>query len=205
MYSIVLMAAMTTGGDVAACHGGGGCGCGGGHGFCGGLFRGCGCGGGGFCGGCFNRHSCGCCGYTVSCGCCGQVACGCGGYVQSCGCCGNVCDGCSTGTAVEEKKDKDDEEKMDDKEGRLNAPAKLIVSIPAGAKLTINDAATKSTSARRVFVSPTLNAGKTYVYTLTAKIDVDGKTVTVSKKVDVRAGKTSTVSLNTEAAAVASR
>lgn len=188
MYSIVLMAAMTTGGDVAACHRGGGCcGCIGSHG-CGGCF---GCGGGHGCfGGFFRKHHgcCGCCGVQVSCGCCGQAA-----PVNNCGCCG--------GEAKEEATDADDSDSEDtDGEVKASAPAKLIVNLPADAKLTIDGAATKATSARRVFVSPKLNAGKTYIYTIKAKVNAQ----TITKKVEVRAGRTTLVELNSDAP-VASR
>ena len=90
MYSIVLMVAMTSGGDVPATHFGGGCtggctgyscnGCHGGHklfgghGCCGGHSHSHGCCGGGFFKGMFkHHHSChGCCGGYVApaCDCC---------------------------------------------------------------------------------------------------------------------------------------
>jgi uncharacterized protein (TIGR03000 family) len=75
------------------------------------------------------------------------------------------------------------------------APATIIVSLPAEAKLTIDDAATKSTSATRVFASPTLETGKEYYYTLKAEITRDGKTVPVEKRVAVRAGEETRVTL----------
>jgi uncharacterized protein (TIGR03000 family) len=208
MYSIVLLATMTTGGDVAAsCCGGGGGFCGGGGffgggGFCGGGFcggggygGGCGCYGGGYGGGYYGG------GYGQSCGCGGYVAsyCGCGGYTAGC---------CPTGTTTDTHKNGDkgkttDEGEMDKDEGRIQLPARLIVTLPTQSKLTINNAATKSTAARRTFVSPKLAKGKSYTYTLKAEVNVDGKTTVVTKKVEVRAGKTTKVDFNE--AAVASR
>src|SRR4051794_5512726 len=102
MYSVVLMVAMTSGGDVAAHHNKGGCG-GGCFGSCyggcgGGFFNGHragkhGCGGGGFLGGLFGKHrSHGCNGCYGGC-----VGNSCSGYTPvcdtcapapACGCCG---------------------------------------------------------------------------------------------------------------------
>jgi uncharacterized protein (TIGR03000 family) len=69
------------------------------------------------------------------------------------------------------------------------------VSLPADAKLTFDGEATTSTSSQRVFVSPVLPAGQEYHYTLQAEVVVDGKSVTVSKTVAVRAGEQSRVTL----------
>lgn len=80
-------------------------------------------------------------------------------------------------------------------EASLAAPASLFVTLPAEAKLTIDGDATTSVSTERVFVSPTLEAGKTYTYTLQAEFARDGKAVVVSKDVKVSAGATVNVSL----------
>src|SRR5262249_52156555 len=80
-------------------------------------------------------------------------------------------------------------------EGWARAPAATVVSLPADAKLTIDGAATASTSARRVFVSPALTPGKAYSYILKAEFTKDGKTVAVRKDVTVRAGQETSVSL----------
>jgi len=86
------------------------------------------------------------------------------------------------------------------------APATIIVNLPAEAKLTIDDAATKQTSARRVFVSPTLNAGESYSYTLKAEFVAEGKPVVQSKTVTVTAGIETAVSFTaSDLAGVASR
>ena len=69
------------------------------------------------------------------------------------------------------------------------------MSLPADAKLTVDGEATASTSGRRVFVSPALPTGQSYHYTLQAEVVVDGKSVTVSKTVAVRAGEQSEVTL----------
>jgi len=85
------------------------------------------------------------------------------------------------------------------------APATIIVSLPNEAKLMIDGTVTTSTSARRVFVSPTLNPGKEYHYNLKVEYVQDGKTVELSKKVVVSAGNESTVSFEAPEATVASR
>ncbi len=74
--------------------------------------------------------------------------------------------------------------------------AVIVVSLPADAKLTIDDQPTTSTSDHRVFVSPSLTAGKDFTYTLKAEIAVNGKPTVVSKVVTVRAGEESQVTLD---------
>jgi uncharacterized protein (TIGR03000 family) len=68
--------------------------------------------------------------------------------------------------------------------------ARLVVALPANAKLYVDDNLTKSTSSRRSFVTPELQPGQSYFYVLRAEVDRDGKTVAQSKKVTVRAGQT---------------
>jgi uncharacterized protein (TIGR03000 family) len=92
------------------------------------------------------------------------------------------------------------------KTGMTAAPATIIVSLPADARLSIDDAVTTSTSDRRVFVSPELNPGREYHYTLKAEWTYNGKPVTATREVAVSAGKETTVSFTAEAATgVASR
>jgi uncharacterized protein (TIGR03000 family) len=67
--------------------------------------------------------------------------------------------------------------------------AKLYVTLPADAKLTIDGTPTVSTSETRVFESPSLTPGKTFYYVLKAIVVRDGKTETVTKEVTVRAGE----------------
>jgi uncharacterized protein (TIGR03000 family) len=85
------------------------------------------------------------------------------------------------------------------------APATLIVSVPADAKLLIDDAATTSTSTRRVFVSPTLPAGREFSYSLKAEFTKNGKSVVVTKEVIVRAGAEINVTMEDGLASIASR
>lgn len=74
-------------------------------------------------------------------------------------------------------------------------PATIVVSLPAGARLTIDGQATTSTSATRTFRSPALEEGQ-YSYTLRAEFERDGKTETVSQLVVIRPGRETRVSLD---------
>jgi uncharacterized protein (TIGR03000 family) len=245
MYSVVLMMAMTSGGDLPDLGHRHGC-CGGGEysSCCGGYYGGyssC-CGGyAGYsscCGGNYGGYS-SCCGGESSCcgggrhhlfgghrhrgsSCCGGNY---GGYSSCCGgnyggyssCCGgwSNCTGGMMyapaygapgsviiedkgGKPVEGTKPEEIKTKPTDKpkEGALvPAPATIIVSLPADAKLTIDDAATISTSAVRVFTSPTLPVGQEFHYTLKAEFVRDGKPVVDSKEVTVRAGEETRVNM----------
>jgi uncharacterized protein (TIGR03000 family) len=235
MYSVVLLMAMASGGDLPACHKGGctggGCtgsyGCSGGYGGCTGYsscsggYGGC-CGGGGghhFLGGGHHHSSGGCCGggYAYS-GCCGggYYGAGCTGGYYGAGCTGGYYGGCSGGCwggnviiigegKKEEKKEEKKEDKKDKDESLKAAPATIIVSLPAEAKLTIDDAATTSISDRRVFTSPDLPMGREFHYNLKAEYTRDGKPVVISKQITVRAGEETTVTMESDAAGVASK
>jgi uncharacterized protein (TIGR03000 family) len=80
-------------------------------------------------------------------------------------------------------------------------PARIVVSLPADARLTIEGATTRSTSGRRVFLSPNLSPGKVYAYTLRAEVERDGQTVQWQESVQVRAGQESEVKMTVPAAA----
>lgn len=71
------------------------------------------------------------------------------------------------------------------------APAKasVVVSLPADAKLIANDQVMRATSGHREFVTPALEQGKTYSYTLKMIVERDGKTLEESKRILVRAGE----------------
>ncbi len=102
-------------------------------------------------------------------------------------------------TSPADRKKAYDEYKAGKKEGEVRLPtfpAKIVVNLPADAKLTIDDAATVSTSDVRVFVSPKLPRGQEFNYTLTAEVVRDNQKVTASKVVTVRAGRETRVSLN---------
>lgn len=71
--------------------------------------------------------------------------------------------------------------------------ARIVVHLPADATLTIDGQPTQSRSDTRTFVSPPLEPGKTYHYTLRAEMNRDGHNVTDRKTVEVRAGQTAEV------------
>lgn len=233
MYSVVLMMALSGSADVPAWGKGGGCmgggwggGCNGGGYSCGGGWGG-GCRGGrgGFLGGLFGKHRGGGCSGNYGCGCNGGYGGGyggCSGYVNSgCGCCGSAApagcyggappvaapvDGAPATPATPATPPENLPAPKGENKGALApAPATIHVSLPADAKLFVNDFAVKATGSERVLVSPTLNRGLDYVYTLKAETIQDGRTVTVSRQVFVRAGETTRVAVELPASSVALR
>lgn len=204
MYSLVLMAALSTGGEApsfffqrwgchgcnggwSSCHGcwGGWGGCHGGWGSCHGCWGGWGgghrwsCHGGGGCNGCYRSHS----------------ACWGGCY----GGCYSACHGCHAapvmvpagapgmvpaGTAPK------GEPIPPPKQGQFSAPAKLFVELPEKAKFFVDDLPMKAPSASRSFNTPTLLAGQTYYYVLRAEVERDGKTYQETQRILIRAGET---------------
>jgi len=212
MYSVVLMMALTGGAELPqshGCRGGNGC-YGGGYGGCygGGCWGGGGCYGGGGHGcrggghGLFSRmrggHGC-----HGSNGCYGGGYGGCyggGGWGGGCyggggwggGCYGGGYQAMPAGTGTPSK---EAAPAPAPKTGFLAAPATIVVTLPVDAKLTIDDTATKATSGTRVFSSPVLEPGKDYFYTLKAEMIQDGKPVTASKRISVRAGEETRVNL----------
>jgi uncharacterized protein (TIGR03000 family) len=195
MYSIVLMVALSGGADTPAlghhgCNGGcyGGC-----YGGCsGGCYGGC---YGGCNGGCHGGHhghrghhghhrNHGCHGCNGGCygGCWGGCYGGCTGVVYSgcCGCTGGYV-GCY-GTPAEPKKEQREKISAD-------APATIVVKLPAQAKLTIDGAATTSTSEERVFATPALPAGQDFYYTFKATVVREGRPIASEQRVRVRAGE----------------
>jgi uncharacterized protein (TIGR03000 family) len=87
----------------------------------------------------------------------------------------------------------------------VDAPATIVVSLPADAKLTVDGTATQSTDSVRAFVSPPLQAGKDYQYTLRAEVTRDGKKVERTRDVNVRAGRTSEVNFDFDGSVPQSR
>jgi uncharacterized protein (TIGR03000 family) len=94
----------------------------------------------------------------------------------------------------DEKPPKAEERKTGSNEGAA-AAATLVVELPSEAKLTIDGQATASTSTTRTFVTPELQAGQDYVYTLEARFEAKGEQQTVTRVVTVRAGETTRVAL----------
>ena len=175
MYSVVLMMALSGGSDSIES--------------CFGC-RGCRC-NGCSCNGCYGCN-----------GCWGRGGCrGCAGYCSGCaGCYGGVRYSSYYGGGYHAV--------APPSTAYASAPAleaTIVVNLPADARLTVDGTATKSTTSRREFVTPTLERGKEYVYTFRAEIVRDGQSVHEERQVSVRAGETTQVPFNFSTAGVASR
>jgi uncharacterized protein (TIGR03000 family) len=214
MYSMVLMAALTTGTDAPDTWLRG-------HGSCGGGCSGSTCSGYssyGSCGGCSGSASYGCYGsYSYGCGgCSGSASYGCYGS-YSYGCAGSygsswgspsysaysgyACHGCygcwgCSGCAgmspyMAPTTPMREVVPLPRKEGSESAAptkAKLIVELPSNATLFIDDNKMTTTSNHRVFNTPELETGETYFYMLRAEVVKDGTPVTVTKRVILKPG-----------------
>ena len=121
-------------------------------------------------------------------------------------CCAPVAATCSTPVMMEQKAmPKSEGLPTPKKTSQTSAPAKVLVSLPAGARLTVDGAATTSTGAQRTLVTPALEVGADYVYTLRAEFVNEGRTSVQTQQVNVRGGETSTVQFNFSTQGVASR
>lgn len=199
MYSLVLMAAMTTTPATPACHWGKGCGC------YGGGWGGGGYGGGCYGGGCYGGYGGGYGGYA-SYGCYGCTGCwgsygsygismsypgsfGCYGYGGSPY--GPVTNPAPATSAPGTPKLEQIPPPKPEPGSRtsLSNQAKLIVELPSDAKLFIDDQLMKTSSGKRVFRTPALVRGQAYYYILRAEVERDGKTETATKRVIVGAGQ----------------
>jgi uncharacterized protein (TIGR03000 family) len=74
--------------------------------------------------------------------------------------------------------------------------ATVIVHVPQSASLKIDGQATQQSSSTRLFTSPPLEQGKTYVYKISAEVNRNGHTVRDTKNVEVRAGQRTEVTMN---------
>ncbi len=83
--------------------------------------------------------------------------------------------------------------------------ATIVVSLPADARLTVDGNATTSTSALRTFVSPALEQGAEYVYTLRAEVIRDGRSIVETQDISVRAGEVTNVPFNFTSQGIVSR
>jgi uncharacterized protein (TIGR03000 family) len=75
-------------------------------------------------------------------------------------------------------------------------PATIVVTLPAEARLTVDGTITSSTSERRTFITPELQTGTDYVYTFTAEVVREGRSVIETQQVTVRGGETTNVPFN---------
>jgi uncharacterized protein (TIGR03000 family) len=158
MYSLVLMMAMTGGPEAPS------------------FFLPCwGCNG---CFGCFGGYGCygcyGCHGWHH------RACCGCNGYMTCYGAAPAKGKGGQTPEDVDEPKDKES--------SLAPAPATIVVTVPREARLIIGGRVIKSSTTTRRFTSPPLERGMRFAYPLRAEVIRDGDTVTVTRRVTVRAG-----------------
>jgi len=100
---------------------------------------------------------------------------------------------------IEEKKEVEPK-KADSKQGGQTMiypttpnKAQVVVRLPADAKLYANDTLTNLSSAERSFSTPSLEKGQDYQYSMKVEYTRDGKTVSDSQIVKVRAGEVSVV------------
>ncbi|MBI3409447.1 MAG: TIGR03000 domain-containing protein [Planctomycetes bacterium] len=251
MYSVLLAAMLTTGGEATAwgwghgCsggrsgglfHGGGWChGCNGGSCYgcsgCGGCYgcNGCsgcwGCYGGGRSHGCYGScHGCwGCYGgrssysYSSCFGCSGCYGLfGCSGCYGSCygscyGCSGGVIMSPGTmspgtmspGTGPPASKDKKDFKAPPpgQKEISTSNVARISVSLPAEARLWVDDVSCPLTSSLRTFNTPALEPGRQYYYTLRVEINQGEQPITQERRIYLSAGQQINIDFNNLATA----
>ncbi len=186
MYSIVLLAALASGETTPDCFrcGGLSCGC---HGFgsfgscygsCYGVcYGGYACGGGYGCGGCWGMSYGG---YAPGWGCCG----GCGGYYSP-----------AYGVPAPMMAPMGEPLKsggkvisgMESEQVSAAKRAKLIVKMPDDAKLYV-DGKPISVSAQKTFRTPELKKGQAYYYEFRAEVVRDGKPISETRRVIVKAG-----------------
>jgi len=207
MYTLVVLAALTTGGETID---------GRGHGGHGGYGYSCGYGGYGYGG---YGYSCGyggySCGYSACCSPCYSYC-----YTPCYSYCYTPCYSYSPcyssypmygpGTIVPSKPHEKGKKKGGGEEGEIgaidsDAKATIVVNVPENATLTVDGSPTTSTSSRRVFVSTDLEPGKNYYYMFKAKVMRDGKPLEAEKKVSVRAGEQTEVTIDVPQESVATR
>jgi uncharacterized protein (TIGR03000 family) len=76
-----------------------------------------------------------------------------------------------------------------DKKTATSGPARLLVEMPADGKLYVDDQLMKTAAERREFNTPVLEKGSTYYYELRVEIVRDGKPVSQTRRILVKAGE----------------
>jgi len=213
MYSVVLMAALTAGAETPTawghrhgCHGYVASGCTGCYGACYGCYGGYRVLGAGGCHGAFS-----CYGGTYLTACYGSCQGGYSGYYNPLGCHGCYgcygCYGCQGYTpmagpspaivypavpagpvAPPAVKPRESVPPPKGETGALPAKATMVVELPADAQLYIDDRLMASTSENRTFSTPILEPGQAFYYIVRAEMVRDGKAMTETKRVIIRAG-----------------
>lgn len=84
-------------------------------------------------------------------------------------------------------------------------PARVTVLLPADAKLYVDKVRCPLTSEKRSFETPALQASRTYYYTIRAEVVREGRTITISERASLTAGKHVVVDLNEKLTVQAAR
>ena len=82
-------------------------------------------------------------------------------------------------------------------------PARILVRVPADVHIYINGEPTRQASEERLFISPPLPPGRTLGYDLRLETTREGKLLTRTERVEVRAGETTEVNLEAPTAEAA--
>lgn len=187
MYSVVLMLAVSGGAELperGCCS----CSC---------SCRGCSkCSKCSKCHGCRKCHGCNGCHGCHGCHGCYSSCHGCHGYV---GCTG----GCHGGAPVIVPGVAPEKIKKPATTG-TEAPATILVNLPADARLSVDGNTTTSTSESRTFNTPVLPVGEQFQYTLRAEIVRDGRSIVETQQVNVRGGEETVVNFDFATTSVAS-
>src|SRR5262249_29726996 len=69
----------------------------------------------------------------------------------------------------------------------------VVVTVPSDAVVYFDDTRMQRPGTTRTYSTPPLNPGTTYRYTIKAEVVRDGRTVTDTKQITVRAGETTRV------------
>jgi uncharacterized protein (TIGR03000 family) len=81
--------------------------------------------------------------------------------------------------------------------------ARLVIQVPPDAQVTVEGQPVQQMGPVRQLVSPPLEPGKPFHYTVKAQWNQNGQPVTQEKKVDVQAGQTATVDFNQQGGGMA--
>ncbi|MGE3804669.1 MAG: TIGR03000 domain-containing protein [Gemmataceae bacterium] len=165
MYSVVLMAALSTGAADVNCHWG-----------CGWRSHGC-----YSCYGCYGCYGCG--------GCYGCYGCyGCGGCY---GCYGGYGRWSNYAPIMIEQQpaEKIPAPMKEEAKPKPNEQARIIITVPEGAKLYIDNKLMKTEGTERVFRTPVLDSKQTYFYEVRTEVMRDGKMHTDAQRVVFKSGQ----------------
>ncbi len=82
------------------------------------------------------------------------------------------------------------------KDASLTTSGTILVTLPADAKLSIDGYVSQQTSAQRRLITPAIQPGQEFTYTLVAETTQNGQVVSQTQQVTVRAGQQMPVNFN---------